>query len=98
MYQYSVFVFKQKTAYYIRISDWISDVFSSDLRRVNFREVELHQDVVARNAEMRRAEGDEGRGIETADPDDGQLRNVRLEPQQPGIGVVEGRLDRKRDG
>src|SRR3546814_6147515 len=27
----SVFIFKQKTAYEMRISDWISDVFSSDL-------------------------------------------------------------------
>src|SRR3546814_2414939 len=27
----SYFVFKQKTAYEMRISDWISDVFSSDL-------------------------------------------------------------------
>src|SRR3546814_1129613 len=29
---YSVFVFKQKTAYEMRISDWSSDVCSSDLR------------------------------------------------------------------
>src|SRR3546814_6066614 len=29
------FVFKQKTAYYMRISDWSSDVCSSDLNRHN---------------------------------------------------------------
>src|SRR3546814_3041272 len=29
----SVFVFKQKTAYEVRISDWSSDVCSSDLAR-----------------------------------------------------------------
>src|SRR3546814_1522754 len=29
---YSIFVFKQKTAYEMRISDWSSDVCSSDLR------------------------------------------------------------------
>src|SRR3546814_1594113 len=29
-----VFLFKQKTAYELRISDWISDVCSSDLRKV----------------------------------------------------------------
>src|SRR3546814_1565623 len=29
---YMVFVFKQKTAYEMRISDWSSDVCSSDLR------------------------------------------------------------------
>src|SRR3546814_3080722 len=31
---YVVFFFKQKTAYEMRISDWSSDVCSSDLRRV----------------------------------------------------------------
>src|SRR3546814_4417336 len=35
-------------------------------RRVDFREIELHQHVVAGNAEMRRTEGDEGRGVEAA--------------------------------
>src|SRR3546814_10401967 len=32
----SVFFFKQKTAYVLRISDWSSDVFSSDLRHPRF--------------------------------------------------------------
>src|SRR3546814_9455284 len=31
-----VFFFKQKTAYEMRISDWSSDVCSSDLMRTNF--------------------------------------------------------------
>src|SRR3546814_4526124 len=31
--QYGVFFFKQKTAYEMRISDWSSDVCSSDLQR-----------------------------------------------------------------
>src|SRR3546814_3827754 len=31
MYVFDVFVFKQKTAYEVRISDWSSDVCSSDL-------------------------------------------------------------------
>src|SRR3546814_9885667 len=30
---YLIFFFKQKTAYYVRISDWSSDVCSSDLAR-----------------------------------------------------------------
>src|SRR3546814_1597235 len=30
---YLIFFFKQKTAYEVRISDWSSDVCSSDLRR-----------------------------------------------------------------
>src|SRR3546814_20162665 len=38
-----VFFFKQKTAYEMRISDWSSDVCSSDLRLV---EVRLHQKFV----------------------------------------------------
>src|SRR3546814_1583344 len=33
----SVFFFKQKTAYEMRISDWSSDVCSSDLTRLNRR-------------------------------------------------------------
>src|SRR3546814_6388201 len=32
---FSFFFFKQKTAYEMRISDWSSDVCSSDLRRPN---------------------------------------------------------------
>src|SRR3546814_1239 len=35
------FFFKQKTAYEMRISDWSSDVCSSDLERVNERKVRL---------------------------------------------------------
>src|SRR3546814_10609486 len=31
--EYNLFFFKQKTAYEMRISDWSSDVCSSDLRR-----------------------------------------------------------------
>src|SRR3546814_8327471 len=39
------FFFKQKTAYEMRISDWSSDVCSSDLARV---EVLLHADEIRR--------------------------------------------------
>src|SRR3546814_1956489 len=35
----SIFFFKQKTAYEMRISDWSSDVCSSDLHESVFREV-----------------------------------------------------------
>src|SRR3546814_7504632 len=39
---YCLFFFKQKTAYEMRISDWSSDVCSSDLRSAHLREaVEL---------------------------------------------------------
>src|SRR3546814_12004754 len=48
------FVFKQKTAYEMRISDWSSDVCSSDLK-----------DAVDRRIE-RRAAGDERKRVEIA--------------------------------
>src|SRR3546814_7340903 len=37
MYIHVFFFFKQKTAYEMRISDWSSDVCSSDLRRTRAR-------------------------------------------------------------
>src|SRR3546814_982023 len=37
-----LFFFKQKTAYYMRISDWSSDVCSSDLRRRPVEECRTH--------------------------------------------------------
>src|SRR3546814_18378023 len=40
-YRDIVFVFKQKTAYEMRISDWSSDVCSSDLGRCLYRVEEL---------------------------------------------------------
>src|SRR3546814_520520 len=39
-----LFLFKQKTAYEMRISDWSSDVCSSDLLRVTQREADLSVD------------------------------------------------------
>src|SRR3546814_7977254 len=42
-----VFFFKQKTAYEMRISDWSSDVCSSDLCRERIREREVHADTDA---------------------------------------------------
>src|SRR3546814_7554234 len=42
--------------------------------RVDLRMVELHQDVRAGDPEMGGAEGEEGGGVETADPDDVELR------------------------
>src|SRR3546814_3301069 len=40
-----VFLFKQKTAYDMRISDWSSDVCSSDLVDMSFREPVLVFDI-----------------------------------------------------
>src|SRR3546814_6881347 len=65
------FFFKQKTAYELRISDWSSDVCSSDLHRLRHHELRrgrLHHDQHAGHAEghgpagagARRAPGDRG--------------------------------------
>src|SRR3546814_11513482 len=53
MFYYMFFFFKQKTAYELRISDWSSDVCSSDLR-----EVQLAFRQPGRVAEMAFQEGD----------------------------------------
>src|SRR3546814_4980327 len=45
----SFFFFKQKTAYEMRISDWSSDVCSSDLRDVVARDDVPSQDVISRD-------------------------------------------------
>src|SRR3546814_11020313 len=47
MYFYFFFFFKQKTAYEMRISDWSSDVCSSDLPEVRNRLVLMPADIVA---------------------------------------------------
>src|SRR3546814_2726308 len=43
-----VFFFKQKTAYEMRISDWSSDVCSSDLPQPGQRVIELAVEIVRR--------------------------------------------------
>src|SRR3546814_4139838 len=43
LYVFCFFFFKQKTAYEMRISDWSSDVCSSDLARVPLRVVGVLQ-------------------------------------------------------
>src|SRR3546814_7507840 len=46
----SFFLFKQKTAYEVRISDWSSDVCSSDLRQVAEQRMErVHHAEIERN-------------------------------------------------
>ena len=59
-------------------------------RRVDLRIVELHQHVVAGDAEMRRAEGDEGRDVEAAHADDVEVGMVGREAQ------LARRRDRRR--
>src|SRR3546814_3483524 len=50
-YVWLFFLFKQKTAYEVRSSDWSSDVCSSDLRVELVRKVVVVGDVLARPAE-----------------------------------------------
>src|SRR3546814_8021471 len=73
MYISTIFVFKQKTAYDMRISDWSSDVCSSDLRELTDGLIDLLIEIVhkigsrARNrvlkafvTEVERVHGKEG--------------------------------------
>src|SRR3546814_3182743 len=46
MFRCCVFFFKQKTAYEMRISDWSSDVCSSDLAEMFYRAAERADEVV----------------------------------------------------
>src|SRR3546814_9500297 len=61
------FLFKQKTAYEMRISDWSSDVCSSDLTKlvvgVEDREIGLQPDQLGMAAEHSRRDG-----VERAEP------------------------------
>src|SRR3546814_1665746 len=90
------FFFKQKTAYEMRISDWSSDVCSSDLRRFGtVAAVELHEDgahhrLHARLALIQRL----GNGAVAVacreQPQDGALGGTQA-PQHPQVaGAVAG--------
>src|SRR3546814_8495560 len=52
------FFFKQKTAYEMRISDWSSDVFSSDLHRFRHHLAVVRRHAMPRIVEQRRADAD----------------------------------------
>src|SRR3546814_4416514 len=57
------FFFKQKTAYEMRISDWSSDVCSSDLAEG----ARIDEGFAPVEAEYAHAQGDRGRGQDDAD-------------------------------
>src|SRR3546814_4022769 len=65
------FFFKQKTAYEMRISDWSSDVCSSDLRRTSLRAGTHHQRWNAALQILRRTDAfsRQGVGVERRDGD-----------------------------
>src|SRR3546814_3295543 len=52
------FFFKQKTAYEMRISDWSSDVCSSDLLRYSYRHSELPEGAIVVAARFKGQPGD----------------------------------------
>ncbi len=57
-------------------------------RRVDLRKVELHQHVVAGDAELRAAEGDEGGDVERADADQRHAGQVGRELQRAAVFVA----------
>src|SRR3546814_5343494 len=57
MYTYVFFFFKQKTAYEMRISDWSSDVCSSDLLRDRGGRVELRGEAAVAPGALRPRDG-----------------------------------------
>ncbi len=62
-------------------------------RRVDLRVFEFHQHVVAGDAQMRRAESDEGRHVEIAHAHDVEVPVVGLEAQLARVLVIELGLD-----
>src|SRR3546814_3365905 len=71
-----VFFFKQKTAYEMRISDWSSDVCSSDLGVTDLaRAAELNPGAMTRLLDRLEAKG---LVVRTADPTDRRALNIDL--------------------
>src|SRR3546814_16004734 len=84
------FFFKQKTAYEMRISDWSSDVCSSDLEDLDgaARERKAHRGAAERRRAGRRQEGRQDAGGKAAAQ--AMRRAVRL-----ALRTSDGREDRK---
>src|SRR3546814_5657189 len=87
-----IFVFKQKTAYEMRISDWSSDVCSSDLR------ADLPEGQVDRNHDRRRRHGPDAEIVQVDHVEQrvGQTgeKAMRVAPEGFGLhpaGVNDGR-------
>src|SRR3546814_10152422 len=91
------FFFEQKTAYEMRISDWSSDVCSSNLgvvlcRRTHHRgaaDVDILDDVVARRPLRDRC----GKGIEVDDNQVDAADAMRLHRPDMGRVVADGRSE-----
>src|SRR3546814_4330843 len=80
-----LFFFKQKTAYEMRISDWSSDVCSSDLLQGQSRALELGDEVEPAGADHEHA--DQSAHRPRFEPSLGEVR------QGVGAGPAQGRGD-----
>ncbi len=58
-------------------------------RRIDLGIIEFHQDVIAGDADMGGPEGDEGRHVESPDPDDVDMRVIGGKTQRAGLRIVE---------
>src|SRR3546814_10449501 len=81
-----LFFFKQKTAYEMRISDWSSDVCSSDLRDVDFAEGFLGEAFARGDPRGRRTPGIAG------------ARDLARHVVDPVFAAVDAQRDRDRSG
>src|SRR3546814_5874188 len=90
-----VFFFKQKTAYEMRISDWSSDVCSSDLpHHVSGRDLALEVGVhrIAKVARLRLRDGDPRRvavEVDVGGADEGEIVLVGNRKDDAPVGVLE---------
>src|SRR3546814_13523439 len=82
-----VFFFKQKTAYERRISDWSSDVCSSDLRRRAFRRV--------RSEAVEHRPGEHAQRVVTRAHHDDAVAGFRLDHEMRGRGLAIGDVERR---
>src|SRR3546814_6623040 len=85
----SVFFFKQKTAYEMRISDWSSDVCSSDLRRLPDHLAGRYPVSACRHAQQHQCAGPCHGADRHADPP--QPEEPRQQQRQHRPARVEGR-------
>src|SRR3546814_12033827 len=99
MYLSVFFFFKQKTAYELRISDWSSDVCSSDLRDRASRDRRGNEILAVDAGALERAEHRAGRDLAVIDRETGDGGGVarageRAEPHWPAAAFSAGDFHR----
>src|SRR3546814_20682801 len=83
---FGFFFCKQKTAYEMRISDWSSDVCSSDLAKTELQKIETEEDRLIRLVVS-------GRITEPQFDRQRKFITERLETARASVGAAQGRLD-----